>query len=597
MGDTARENNYCNHLRTIPQFSGTCWFNSIINVMLYSNGFRNVLKKNFKGKRKKPDDKFFNFLLYMLKNSNNTEKMARVYDDFNNLSLKVEYLLISYLKKYDIEYYNSIKEVYSYGGNFQYINNILNSYNIKYLDIYYYKKLNTKSRTFSEALLIDKDNKHTDLENLKDIDLLIYYHNIIPEKYDFIKMDDEAFLPHKIKLKNKLNFHKNNTYKQIINTEKKIKLGDYFYNLDCCLFGSNIIEDSGHVISGITCPNDNKYIIDSINNPISYNDYKKKKVKTLLNPCKPLLYDWTELNNDFCIDSNNCDKIKFVKDKKNLCYNLFKGEVICIYVKNQDNDNDNDIDESSLTSHDFKYDKKNISLLIKNNIYDNLKNYNMIELTDFINKNITKYINIDLTLIKKQPNEYYYLYEKLTNNKIDLSLDNYTIAKTILLNIIYSYLKNGTIYLLYRYRNNSTIKKYINQFLSKSIEELKNYFKIDEDKKTLDKIYNYLFIDNPDFYDRDIKTKEEDKLKKILVKLIIIKKFYKKIKIEKIISKIINPDIRSRSNSRSSITKSSSVITSKLDIDNYDNKLEEEMKSNNNSNERSKSNKTKSSSL
>jgi hypothetical protein len=29
------EDNYCNKLETIPQFSGTCWFNSILMVILY----------------------------------------------------------------------------------------------------------------------------------------------------------------------------------------------------------------------------------------------------------------------------------------------------------------------------------------------------------------------------------------------------------------------------------------------------------------------------------------------------------------------------------------------------------------------------------
>lgn len=87
MGDTILENNYCNDLKTIPQFSGTCWFNSIIHVMLYSNGFRNVLKKNFKGKRKQPGDKFFNFLLYMLRNSNNIEKLDKVYKSFTPLKI------------------------------------------------------------------------------------------------------------------------------------------------------------------------------------------------------------------------------------------------------------------------------------------------------------------------------------------------------------------------------------------------------------------------------------------------------------------------------------------------------------------------------
>jgi hypothetical protein len=117
--------NYCNKLETIPQFSGTCWFNSILTVMLYSQGFRKELNKILKGRRKTQDDKLFNFILYMLRNYNDIEKLKKVYQEFNNLDLKPEYLLVSYLKKHDSALLKFLIKDIDVGHNKLYIYNPL----------------------------------------------------------------------------------------------------------------------------------------------------------------------------------------------------------------------------------------------------------------------------------------------------------------------------------------------------------------------------------------------------------------------------------------------------------------------------------------
>jgi hypothetical protein len=305
------------------------------------------------------------------------------------------------------------------------------------------------------------------------------------------------------------------------------------------------------------------------------------------------MYDWTTLDKDFCINSDTCDNIEFVKNKKNLCYNFSESNVICIYVKNQDNSinisSSGDMDEPSLISQDFKYDKRKISVLIKNNIYDYLKTHNIEQLKKFINENITKYHKVDLIDIQKNPNQYHYLYEKITNKKINLKLSNYNVAREILLNLIYSYLKNGTIYIIYKFTDNLTIEKYVKYYLSKSIEELKTYFDIESyNESMLARIYEYLFKENKDFYDKYILESDRhshthtqnNNLKQLLVKLIIIKRLYKKIKIEKKIREYIHGLGRTRSRSKSRTTKSSSVITNSMNkiednLDNLDDELDQ----------------------
>ncbi len=69
--------------------------------MLYSEGFRKCLAKNFNSVKKPRNDKLLTFLLFILKNYNNIEKLEKVYKSFENFRLKTEYILLSYLKKYD----------------------------------------------------------------------------------------------------------------------------------------------------------------------------------------------------------------------------------------------------------------------------------------------------------------------------------------------------------------------------------------------------------------------------------------------------------------------------------------------------------------
>jgi hypothetical protein len=520
------QNNYCNHLKTIPQFSGTCWFNSIINVMLYSHGFRKTLKKELKGKRKTTDDKFFNFLLYMLRNSNDTDKMAKVYEDFYNLSLKVEYLLYSYLHKYDIPLYNEIKRTFKYGNNQIYIYKILDSYNIKHLDIYHDKYMGI------EYILIDKNKKITNIRSeLDNIDLLVIAYNR-PDGFNIDDMNTYTNSKHNINLKRNINNFFGNVINEIANKATTITINEYSYNLDCCLFGNvNKIEDGGHAIAGITCPNNNKYIIDSINNVNMGEDiykykYKKhKKIKTLT-PCKPISYDWTIPNRDFCINSS-CDNIEFLKNRTDLCYNFSETNIISIYVKNKDVVSpsiDMDIDESSLTSKDFKYKNQ------KNIIYSDLNKYTISQLEEFIQNKIngfnTNYYIWNINDIKQTPENFCYLYEKLTNKKINLKLHKDVNARIILLNLIYAYLKNGTIYDINNFTDKKTMEIYIKKYLNKPIDYLKTYFDIEQyitSSSSKNKIYDYLFTDNKDFYDKYILALESDrediKLKHILIKL------------------------------------------------------------------------------
>lgn len=76
----------CRVYKTIPQFSETCWFNSILHVMIYSSGLRKLLYNHFKNipgitsPAILSDDPFLRFLYYMLHNYKKLDNMHKIYD-------------------------------------------------------------------------------------------------------------------------------------------------------------------------------------------------------------------------------------------------------------------------------------------------------------------------------------------------------------------------------------------------------------------------------------------------------------------------------------------------------------------------------------
>ena len=70
-------NNNCENLKVIPQYEGTCWFNSFLMSLLYSQNARKILIKVSKDWDK--TDKFLNILKHILKKNYNDPSIANYY--------------------------------------------------------------------------------------------------------------------------------------------------------------------------------------------------------------------------------------------------------------------------------------------------------------------------------------------------------------------------------------------------------------------------------------------------------------------------------------------------------------------------------------
>jgi hypothetical protein len=507
------EDNYCNKLETIPQFSGTCWFNSIITVMLYSQGLRRELTKILKRRRKTADDKLFNFILYMLRNYNNIEKLKKVYKEFNNLDLKPEYLLVSYLKKYDpvlLVYIDDIIITKGYYG--KYINNILLNYKVPCLFLEFYKQ---------EELYLNEE-----------------YSNLgaIIDDYNILIVEHVAEIPSdKVNLKKKesgIN-NLNNLIKDLDDLKSIITINNTKYKLDSCIIAA-LNYDNTHVIAGITC-NNKKYIIDSADKYKNYSKINSKLYKYNYAVCKPLLYDW-DLPSTYCI-TPKCDIDTNMNDN-NFCYNLEESFAVLIYIKYESDSKESkssSFDESSLISKDFKFNEIEKSIVLKE-IYNDVDYYTLNALINvIINYRIYSIDNlnkIEETLIS----QYCLLYEKLVKKPLKFNNNSYEkkkLLKDIFKALLNKYIYEGLIYNLDEYTDDKTIYKKINQLSLESEDILFDKYESEDIKELIiantNDIYIFLFITNEAFYDKHIKNNKKNKVnkdKQIIIKLLILKEFF-----------------------------------------------------------------------
>ena len=508
--------NYCDKLQAIPQFSGTCWFNAILMVMLYSQGFRKELSKILKKAKKSKEDKLFNFILYVLRNYNNIEKLTKLYEDFNNMLLQPDHLLISYLKLYDKILLTRILNDLDFGHFSYYINKILTNYNIPYLSI-----------THHNNNLFAENNKTLDFDN---INIVFIEHNITTYKIDYVLNEEYHNIDNIIeKLCSNCN--------DLKNKKDIIVLNGHLYKLDSCLIRP---IHGGHVISGITC-NNQQYLIDSINKKYLEKTINSKKYKKLLTPCKPILYNWS-ISSKICISDDCTINPGKIDDK--LCYDLDKSFVTFIYIK-LTNNSPIKFNENSLISKDFKYNKEELSLYVKTLIPD-LLNKNTTELTKIIS-NI--YVIETINYLKEHiTTKYFLFYEKLVNKPLNILIDKELLLKDIYIQLIYKYYKKHILYNIYAYayaddniyhiiymlslkneENLNKIKSEYNEIIIKS--NINNYteYILKLYALNIDNIYNILFIKYKAFYDKKIiELNYEDKSRELIVKLLILKEFFKK---------------------------------------------------------------------
>lgn len=382
-----RNKHICTSIDVIPQFSGTCWFNSILTALFYSQYSRKILFKESKEWDTANNSllKTLKTILYESYNYINKEKIQKLYK-----KIKPETILIKYLSKYDEYFKNKFKKLHK-KTNFKnyefkdfYMIKFLNDIGLDCLDIIYYKKDNID---YFIGNYIKNIFTNIEINNKKEFqyispNYIILFHNELDRngtKCFFNLWEQEI---------NKDNYILNNNI-DIINYKNIIRFNGHKYKLDSVLLSNfNHNAKNYHTITGITC-NNNKYVYNGWNK--CTNDIAKSDINANINPCPLMPYQWDLHKHEiFTLNSTECklDIQQSTSEEDELYFSFNKGNRILIYAKI--------IDEEQIKPTLISTETNSISGLnsILEDMYD-LQTYTRKELknnlraneyTDFANK-------------------------------------------------------------------------------------------------------------------------------------------------------------------------------------------------------------------
>ena len=373
----------CDNVITLKQYGPTCWFNSILMAVLYSDESRKLLLK----KSKKWNNKIliFKTLKHILEKK--YFRSSNIYNDYEYFDkIRPEYILEK-LYKYNKKKFSFNPKIKKGGyAPALYIRKIYKLLGAKVLfldykdDLLYYSKYNNtkvNSSAVKKGAVIDVAvkfvSKEKVLEKFENPDVIIinFTKSILDNIPGYYKVPTDS------------------PFYNIVSFNDKVAIKGMNYIQDSVILSNwNRTEIGGHSIAGIKC-RDNKYVyngwtrgtidIHLQNVNFTKEDYDKEKlwVSEVINkrvvyvnvknslvvdklpvggilvsdnihiPCELMKYDWdVKKNSEFCINKKEClldthsnKSIKEIinKDKNELCFSFNKGPRLLIYVNNSKN--------------------------------------------------------------------------------------------------------------------------------------------------------------------------------------------------------------------------------------------------------------------
>jgi len=327
---------FCDRVVTIPQYLSTCWFNSILMTLLYSQNSRKLLLHNNIYVNEK-DNKLYEIINEIL-----TKKYV-------NQEKAIEYFKIMRPEKILDSFYknkvNLTKLVKIGGVAYRFLPFFINYIgktcitldNISTRD-YYINLVKSLSENEREKAFFNVEKTTLD-SNLEK-----FMNELNQKNPDYILVNFERNSQHFTKYTTEDKYKKyilKNTkfeFKGLEKLEKYISFNGDRYILDSCILGNyNVIKTKGgHAIAGITCK-DNRYVY---NGWIRTTDDKAmgsdRVFKNDTMPCELMKFDWNvnDINNRFCLNRSLCKLNRLDKtDENNLCFSFGKGRRTLIYVK------------------------------------------------------------------------------------------------------------------------------------------------------------------------------------------------------------------------------------------------------------------------
>ena len=299
---------FCSRVVTIPQFTGTCWFNAILMCVFYSQRMRKLLleKMDTWG-----DNPLFNLFRDILQdNFVKTKNGEEQYQFFNKY--KPEKIL-DVLHKYNKNEFNFNPKIQEGNHVEEYFVKLLHLLNINTTLLFRFEDKTGIEKIDSINQELVQNHEFVAYNSDTNFD---YPDVLIISRYFIVQaMKQYASLTTKISITKLKDFNK-----------LSIKYNDQIYDLDCsCLSDYNSIKlknKNKHAVAGITCKGKRYF----------YNGwtYKTKdpamkgKSQLLKHACPLIEFDWTS-NQDvkFCINKKKCSlDIKSKTDEEELCFNF-----------------------------------------------------------------------------------------------------------------------------------------------------------------------------------------------------------------------------------------------------------------------------------
>jgi len=368
----------CNNVISLKQYGPTCWFNSILMSLLYSDESRKLLLKKSKNWNKKIE--VLNTIKYILHNKYlRTDKIFKDYEYFDKI--RPEFILKE-LYKYNNKKFIINPDINKSGyKSALYIRKIYKLLGVKvlYLDLDFKTKKLYYSLFNNVEVVSCNDRGISIIKKIKNFSTIIKYfknpdviiinikENIIDNSYpSWYKINDNSL------------FYNGNTYNGLKNfstLNNEVNNNKDIYVQDSVLLGNYNLNIGGHSIAGITCKGD-KYVYNgwtrtTIDPNIKTNSQVKDWKKMLVNddywyfhipsgqivketdssypnhfptneffgkknieiPCELMKFSWdVKKNNEFCLNPKKC--ILDIMNVNDLCFSFNKGDAReVIYVK------------------------------------------------------------------------------------------------------------------------------------------------------------------------------------------------------------------------------------------------------------------------
>ena len=346
-------NDRCSSVTTIPQFTGTCWFNALLMALLYSDKTRVFFQNNLRklrttSKTRRKIISMFSHILtrhyYRVHQStmdvfSTTLKPERILKQLHNANKQLFYFNPNTIEGHHVNLYLiQLMKYFKMNDRVLYCKSTKSSLRNLYVTLDNYERYITMNNQFNAGYRTIYKNTGLYKRALREIVRNINYDNI---DVLFVQMSDRQnrninnidCLPDGLILSGKIS--------------ETISLGGHTYVVDSLMLSSlRVINGNnnvpGHSIAGVTC-NGKRYLYNGWIRDTQNNAMTSTQQRRNADPCMLMKFDWFNNKYDFCLNTRNCNLTPVNKTKLSkmlrrvVCFNVRDSHRIYVYVKTKKN--------------------------------------------------------------------------------------------------------------------------------------------------------------------------------------------------------------------------------------------------------------------